>query len=169
MGKGASHSELSPQKLNTRCSTEAELVAADLAMTNVLWTKWFCEAQGYKITSNVLQQDNESAIRLEKNGKFSLHKATRHINIRYFFITDQINKKNVTVKYCPTDDLTADFMSKPLQGAKFQKFKSMIMNIPLEEKNGTVKTRQRAAHVPKLKNDVQKWNEKHRMVRQAAE
>ena len=125
--------------------------------------------QGHKITCNILQQDNESAIRLEKNEKFSSHKATKHINIRYFFITDQINKKNVTVKYCPTDDLTVDFMSKPLQGAKFQKFKSMIMNIPLAEKNGIIKMQQPPACVPKLKNDVQKWNEKHRMVRQAAE
>ena len=102
-------------------------------MTMVLWMKWFCEQQGYKVKSNTLQQDNQATIKLEENGKFSSHKRTRHINIRYFFITDQINKKNVTVRYCPTDELMADFMSKPLQGLKYQRFKSMIMNIPMEE------------------------------------
>ena len=75
-------------------------------------------------------QDNQAVTKLEENGKFSSHKRTRHINIRYFFITDQIDKKNVTVKHCPTDELMADFMSKPLQGAKFIKFKNMIKNLP---------------------------------------
>jgi hypothetical protein len=135
LGKGAFRSESSRQKLNTRSSTEAELVAADEAMTSVLWTKWFCEAQGYEVKSNVLLQDNQAAIKLENNGKFSSHKRTRHINIRYFFITDQIEKKNVKVRYCPTDELMADFMTKPLQGEKFQRFKSMVMNIPLAQEN----------------------------------
>ena len=32
-------------------------------------------------------------------------------------------------KYCPTDELMADFMSKPLQRAKFLKFKHLMMNL----------------------------------------
>lgn len=128
LGRGTIHAESKKQKLNTRSSTEAELVAADEAMTNALWTKWFCEQQGYPVTSNRLKQDNQAAMKLEENGKFSSHKRTRHINIRYFFITDQVDKKNVSIEYCPTDKLEADFMSKPLQGAKFQQFKNVIMN-----------------------------------------
>jgi len=49
-------------KLNTKSSTEAELVQI------VLWVKMFMEAQGYKIEENIFEQDNESAIKLEKNG-----------------------------------------------------------------------------------------------------
>ena len=59
------------QKLNTRSSTEAELVGVDDAVNMILWTKLFLEAQGYKISTNVLYQDNKSAILLEKNGKRS--------------------------------------------------------------------------------------------------
>ena len=129
LGKGAFHSESSKQKLNTRSSTEAETVAADTAMTHVLWTKWFLKGQGYTVTFNVLEQDNQAAIKLEENGKFSSGKRTRHINIEYFFIADQMEKKHVRVKYCPTDELMADFMSKPLQGAKFLKFKHLTMNL----------------------------------------
>ena len=68
LGKGSLHNESTKQKLNTRSSTEAELVGADEAMTMVLWMKWFCEQQGYHVTSNTLQQDNQAAMKLEQNG-----------------------------------------------------------------------------------------------------
>ena len=54
---------------------------------------------------------------------------TRHLNIRYFFLTDQIEKGNLAVKFCPTNDMIADFMSKPVQGDKFRKFRKEIMNL----------------------------------------
>ena len=51
----------------------------------------------------------------------------RAINIRYFFLTDQIKKGNLKVEYCPTKEIIADFMTKPLQGELFYKFKKAIM------------------------------------------
>ena len=128
MGKGAIISASKKQKLNTRSSTEAELIAADEAVTHMLWTQLFLEAQGYEQKPSILYQDNKSAIQLENNGRASSHKGTRHINIRYFFMTDQINKNKVAVKYCPTDNMTADYMTKPTQGAKFNMFRRDIMN-----------------------------------------
>ena len=55
------------------------------------------EAQGYKVRDNVLYQEIKSSILLEKNGKASSGKRTKHINIRYFFITDRIAKGEVSV------------------------------------------------------------------------
>jgi hypothetical protein len=80
------------------------------------------EAQGYEIIKNILFQDNKSAILLEINGKKSSGKRTRALNIRYFFVTDQVEKKNLQIKYCPTDDMIGDFHTKPLQGEKFRQF-----------------------------------------------
>jgi hypothetical protein len=85
------------------------------------------EAQGYKIDKNILYQDNKSTILLENNGKRSSGKRTRAFNIRYFFLTDQIEKGNLSVEYCPTTEMIGDYMSKPLQGKLFQKFKKAIM------------------------------------------
>ena len=85
------------------------------------------EAQGYGIEQNILYQDNKSAILLEENGKRSSGKRTRAFNIRYFFVTDQVEKGNLTIKYCPTDDMVADYMSKGLQGTKFGRFRADIM------------------------------------------
>jgi hypothetical protein len=126
-GQGAIQSISRKQKLNTRSSTESELVGVDDASTPILWTKLFVEAQGHQIDKNIVYQDNKSAILLEKNGKKSSSKRTRALNIRYFFIADQVEKGNVEIQYCSTDDMTADYMTKPLQGKKFMKFRNEIM------------------------------------------
>ena len=115
------------QKLNTKSSTTAELVCADDATTMMLWTKLFMEEQGYKIEENVLYQDNKTAILWEKNGRKSMSKQSHALNVQYFFISDQVNQGNLNVKYCPTDEMIGDFMTKPLQGSKFMKFWKIIM------------------------------------------
>ena len=127
MGQGAIMSMSRKQKLNTKSSTTAELVRADDATTMMLWTKLFMEEQGYKIEENVLYQDNKSAILLKKNGRKSMGKQSCALNVRYFFISDQVNQGNLNVKYSPTDEMIGDFMTKPLQGSKFMKFRKIIM------------------------------------------
>ena len=117
LGKGFPITKSSKQKLNTRSSTESELVGADDAAQMILWTKFFMEAQGYPVTENILMQDNKSTIQLLENGKRSSSKRTRAINIRYFFLTDQIEKGNLKVEYCPTTQMWGDYMTKPLQGS----------------------------------------------------
>ena len=66
------------------------------------------------IHDNVIYQDNQSAIRLEKNGKRSRIKRTRHINIRYYFITYRIMKQEASVEFCPTFDMIGDYFTKAL-------------------------------------------------------
>ncbi len=65
LGKGAVYGASIRQKLNTRSSTEAELVGVNDLMPQVLWTKYFLEAQGYPVSDNVVYQDNQSAMLLE--------------------------------------------------------------------------------------------------------
>jgi len=85
----------------------------------IFWTKLFLEAQGYKIKHNVLYQDNKSTILLLDDGKSSSTKRTHVLIIHYFYLTDQIEKGNIEVHYCPTDKMVADYHSKPLQGKPF--------------------------------------------------
>jgi hypothetical protein len=101
-------------------------VAADNAVPLALWTRNFLKEQGYE-TKTTIYQDNTSAILLEKNGKESSSKRTRHMNIKFFFIKDCIDKGYLTVEHCPTDDMVGDYPSKPLQGKKFKKHKALIM------------------------------------------
>jgi hypothetical protein len=117
-GDGAVQSISRKQKLNTGVGHVSVMI---------LWTKLFLEEQGHDINSNILYQDNKSAILLETNSKKSSRKRTRALNIRYFFLTDQVEKGNVTIVYRPTDDMAGIFHTKPLQGEKFSKFRNAIL------------------------------------------
>ena len=65
-GRGSIISILKKQKLNTKSSTEAELIGAEDATPQMLWTRYFLEAQGYRTDKNILYQENMSAVLLEK-------------------------------------------------------------------------------------------------------
>ena len=85
LGKGAVTSMSTKHKINTKISTESELVGSDAALPDALWSKFFSESQGYTFTQNVIYQDNQTTLRLEVNGKFSRSKHTKHIKARYFY------------------------------------------------------------------------------------
>ena len=58
MGTGGAYVQSRKRKLNTKSSTEAELVGVDDVLTQVIWTRYFLKEQGYMIQDNVLYQDN---------------------------------------------------------------------------------------------------------------
>ena len=117
MGKGAII-YVSRKKMSTKISKEAELLVTDDASSLILRTKIYLETQGFKAETNILYQDNKSTILLQENSKKCSSKRTRHLNIRYFSLTDQPEKENLTIKYLLTDAMISEFMSKPLQGEK---------------------------------------------------
>ena len=129
MGSGSPISSSRKQKLVTRSSTEAELVGVDDEMSQILWCRYFLLAQGVSLKDNILYQDNQASMRLEMNGKRSSGQRTRHINIRYFFITDRIEKGEISVEHCPTLDMVGDYFTKPLQGSHFRRLRNTIMGI----------------------------------------
>jgi Reverse transcriptase (RNA-dependent DNA polymerase) len=126
-GRGGLVCKSKRQNINTKSSTEAELVGASDYLPNTLYVKLFMEAQGYPINRALFHQDNESAIKMEQNGKASCGQRSRHIDIRYFFITDHSQRSNISITHCPTTDMLADFFTKPLQGALFRKFRSILL------------------------------------------
>ncbi len=108
---------LRKQKLNTKSSTEAEVIRVNDASPQILWTNYFIKAQGYQIDDTLVFQDNKSAILLEKNGKQSSGKRTRHMNIWYFFITDGVKQEEISIKYCSATEMVGDHFTKPLKEA----------------------------------------------------
>ena len=129
MGKGSIYSTSAAQKLVTRSSTECEVVGAHDVLPQIIWTANFLKAQGQNISDSILYQDNLSAMFLENNGRASSSKRTRHMNLRYFFIKDQVDNANLAIEHCPTGEMLADFFTKPLQGQLFFKFRDAIMHI----------------------------------------
>jgi hypothetical protein len=129
LGKGSVYSTSVKQKLMTRSSTEAEVVAVHDVMPQMLWTAYFLKGQGVHVPDSILYQDNMSAMLLEKNGRASASKRSRHMNIRYFFIADRAKNGELRIEYCPTAEMIGDFFTKPLQGAQFHILRDDIMNI----------------------------------------
>eukprot|EP00957_Ditylum_brightwellii_P211272 15365980-Ditylum_brightwellii.AAC.1 len=109
-GKGSLSNWSMKQQLNTKSSTKTELITVDDMMPHVLWTKYFLQAQGYSVKTATIYQDNLSAMLLEKNGKWiEQHK-------------ERLNWST------GTEEMVADFFTKPLQGALFRKFRELILN-----------------------------------------
>ena len=85
------------------------------------------------MSEDVLMQDNNSSILLQKNYPFSVRKGSKHIHVRFYFAKDKINKKELKIVYCATDEMTADFNTKPLQGLKFVECLDKLLGISAED------------------------------------
>ena len=98
MEKGAIQNNSIKNNINTKSSTEAELVAArDVLSYFYGLINVFLKQQGYYCDST-FNQDNTSAILLEINGMGISSKRIRHINIRFYFIKDHIIRKELNIK-----------------------------------------------------------------------
>ena len=136
LGRGFPIVSSTKQKHNTRSSIETELVGTDDFMPEICWTRYFLKAQGYRVLDNGFFKDKRSSILLENNVNASSIKRTKHINIRYFFITNRVAQGDVSLVWCPTRDMIGDFMTNPLQGSLFRKFINQIMGVILAQDPG---------------------------------
>jgi len=129
MGDGILHGRSSKQNLNSKSSTESELIGVSDYMPYPIWLINFYGDQGYKIIRTVLQQDNESTIKMLVNGRKSCGQRSRHIGIRYFWITDRLKKMKAEIEHCPTTRMLGDFFTKPLQGKLFRVMRDVVHGI----------------------------------------
>lgn len=128
IGSGPTFVMSSKQKLVAKSSTEAELIAIADVASHVIWTRDFLIAQGHRVKSVVIHEDNLSTITMIKKGK-CMSKGSKHINIRYYFIKDRIDSGEVDIKHLPTHEMLADCLTKPLQGSHFRTLRNKLINI----------------------------------------
>ena len=93
-------------------------------------------------------------MKLEKNGKRSSTKRTRHIHIRYFLITDRVKNNEISIEYCPTGDMVGDYHTKPLQGKQFQRFRNTILGIDETKDDISSYNREARALIKKRKEEL---------------
>ena len=91
------------------------------------------EAHRYIVEDVYVYQDNQITILLENNGMKLCGKGSRHIRIEYFFVTDKIKNKELTIIYFPTKQMVADFFTKPLQGELYFVHRNSILGIRAED------------------------------------
>ncbi len=136
-GKGAVSSSSNKMKCNTN-SMETELISFADILTDIIWMRDFVECQGYNINKYVVFQDNMSASLLEKNSRMSLSQLTKHITkAKYFLIKDYCDAGVIDVKFCPTNQMWADVLTKRLQGQKFRDMRAFFWNCTQDYEDDT--------------------------------
>ncbi|KAL1939585.1 hypothetical protein VTO73DRAFT_9896 [Trametes versicolor] len=97
------------QELVTLSIAESEYVAAMLAAKEALWLRRLI---------------GKSTIALTEDGSY--HTRTKHIYIRYHFIRYYIQAGSICLIYCPTEDITANTLTKALPSVKVKHFASAL-------------------------------------------
>jgi hypothetical protein len=128
LGSGPIATASCKQKIVTKSSTEAELVAESDYASPVLAHQAFLELQGEPHGPATIFQDNQSTMAMIENG-ISKSDKTRHIAIRYFWTKERVDSGDLVITYLPTDQMTADILTKPLQGVKFVELRSRLLNL----------------------------------------
>ena len=82
--------------------------------------------QGFTMPPLVVYQDNQSTVKLLQRGRPAAEQ-TRHIEIGYFWLSDLILRGIITITYCPTLSMVADFFTKPLQGTLFSIMRNRVL------------------------------------------
>ncbi|KAE9094861.1 hypothetical protein PF007_g17611 [Phytophthora fragariae] len=139
------------QGINAQSSTEAEYIAMNEGVRDVLWIVGLCEELHWPATTPLLRGDNQAALYLtEKPGK---HSNTKHINNKYHLVRHLVEDGKLRILHVPTNDNTADIMTKPLARDKFSQFRSHLKVLPIE---GTAAAAADALHAASTKRQVRK-------------
>lgn len=113
------------QSIVALSSTEAEYVALSMATQEAIWLRRLLSSIGFQQSTAVkLFEDNQGAIALSKNPAH--HTRTKHIDVKYHFIRDAIESKEIEVEYCQTNKMIADILTKGLQKQKFEELRRMM-------------------------------------------
>ncbi len=104
------------QRIVTRSSTEAELVALTEALTNIIWIRRFYEYQGnINLPPTIIWEDNQSCIDLISLPRHNRQR-TKHLDIRYFYAKELVEQNVIKIKHIPTMDQQADLLTKGMVG-----------------------------------------------------
>ena len=108
------------QPIVTRSSSESELVAASYIVEYGLWVTYMLDELGLGKRVIELEQDNTSSISFIQRGRGTFSR-TKHIKVRWFWLAMLMEDGELVIKHVPTEEMTADILSKPLPYAAFLK------------------------------------------------
>ena len=97
---------------------EAELVASCRVGTFVEWAKQLVEELGYVQGTIKVYHDSTCAMSMLTQGTGSFKRA-KHIKVRYFWVRNLVDEGVVKLVYCPSKELVADMLTKPIVGAHY--------------------------------------------------
>lgn len=114
------------QDITATSSSEAEYISAAECCKEIQYLSSLNEELTGKAPEVEMLIDNTSAINLIKTGQ--MNRRSKHIKVRYYYISEEYDNKLFSIVHCPTGDQLADIFTKPLQAVKFEKFKNALTN-----------------------------------------
>lgn len=127
-------------------TTEAEYIALCHGMQEMLFLKYLLGELGFATsTALTIHEDNQSCIKLANNPE--LHGRSKHIDIRYHFVQEKVERKEFVIEYCETKAMSADIFTK---GLAKQQFRALRLSIGLMPKERFIEEMQTSAkmHYP---------------------
>ncbi len=119
LGKGAIQAISTKQSINTKSS--AESTPAINVLNIIIY-------QGIQVKSLIIEQGNKSTLAMISNGR-ATGPTSRHINIRFFWLNDRFASGEISMRYIPTVNMTADLLTKHIKGSSFYKHRNTMLNI----------------------------------------
>ena len=117
------------QKTVARSSTDSEYRALASASSEVYWLQCLLRELEHPLPSTPrIWCDNVSATYLAANPVF--HSRSKHLELDFHFVRDQVRQKHLIVSYIPTTDQLADALTKPLSKTRFLHLKAKLMVLP---------------------------------------
>jgi hypothetical protein len=125
MGGGAVSWRSKLQPTVSLSTTEAEYIAAVEAGKEIKWMRNLMLELGYDQSgSSLLYIDNQSAVQVCKNPEH--HGRMKHLDLKYFWLRDEVGKKVIGVSYVPTGEQVADILTKPLGRVLVDRFVKLL-------------------------------------------
>ena len=120
------------QTITADSSTVAEFIGTHIAAKEIMWTRAFLKEVGHpQLSPTILFEDNMSTIvMIEKPGN---GQKTKHIDVRYNFIREQVLNKVIVMKHLGTKDMTADALTKGLSKVPFQHLRPKLMGMSVNK------------------------------------
>jgi hypothetical protein len=114
------------QRTVAQSTCEAELYAEAAAMQEVLWLRGLLAELGlHTQTGSLVYGDNQSTLAISTNGIKG--ERTKHVDVKYHFITETVERGDVKLKWIPTTEQQADIFTKPLAAPAFQHLRQLLM------------------------------------------
>ena len=116
------------QTVTAQSSTEAEFIGTNSVARDIVWCRMLLEELGFPQQGpTIVYEDNKSTIDLLSSAKY--HAKTKHIEVRYFYVKDQLASGILSFQYQPTVDMVSDVLTKPLSGALFHRHSSTLLGM----------------------------------------
>ena len=106
-------------------TAEAEYVALSAACQEAVWLRrLLSDIHAAPSGATILMEDNQGTIAIARNP--IAHSRTKHIDIRYHYVREAIDNESVDVEFCPTTEMIADLLTKPLPKGQFGKLRQAM-------------------------------------------